>query len=263
MTAPVKLRPEMDVPPAPAAAVAEIHVETMTVVWDGDRAPFAKAFIAAQKATESVKKAASNPAFKSKYADLSHVVEGVIPALNDADIGVMQFPAFDGEMVAVTTTFLHESGSSVTGTLKLRPSKSDPQGVGSAITYGRRYSLLAMTGTAPEDDDGNAASGPRRQDPPTQSSPPRQDATKTKGPTAPVTPTLAQRADRLEAALRAQKTEDDLRKAYSLASGLCAALDDKDPERLAEIDNLYQTLLDKLAAPPKDDFGIGEDEIPF
>lgn len=57
---------------------------------------------------------------------------------------------------------LHESGSSVSSTLRLRPSKTDPQGVGSAITYGRRYSLLAMTGAAPEDDDGNAASGPRQ-----------------------------------------------------------------------------------------------------
>lgn len=136
-------------------------MELSTLVWDGDRAPFAKAFVAAQKATESVKKAATNPAFKTKYADLSQVVEGVIPALNGAGVGVLQFPSYDGELVGVATTFLHESGSSVTATLHLRPSKSDPQGVGSAITYARRYSLLAMTGAAPEDDDGNAASGPR------------------------------------------------------------------------------------------------------
>jgi hypothetical protein len=135
----------------------------LTVTWDGDRATFAKAFVAAQMATEAVKKAASNPAFKSKYADLSEVVEAVVPALNKAGIGVMQFPEFDGEWVGVTTTLMHESGASVTGTLRLRPSKSDPQGVGSAVTYARRYSLLAMTGAAPEDDDGNSASGPREQ----------------------------------------------------------------------------------------------------
>jgi hypothetical protein len=133
--------------------------------WDGDRAPLAKALVAAQKATESVKKAATNPAFKSKYADLSHVVEGVIPALNAAGVGVIQSPSYDGEMVSVTTTLLHESGSSVTGTLSMRPSKPDPQGVGSAITYARRYALLAMTGAAPEDDDGNAASQPTRKTP--------------------------------------------------------------------------------------------------
>lgn len=139
-----------------------MNAQHLTLIWDGERAPFAKAFIAAQKATEAVKKAASNPAFKSKYADLSEVVEATVPALNANGIGVIQAPGFDGEWVKVTTVFLHESGASVTGELKLRPSKTDPQGVGSAITYGRRYSLLAMTGTAPEDDDGNAASGPRQ-----------------------------------------------------------------------------------------------------
>lgn len=131
--------------------------------WDGDKATFAKAFVAAQKSMESIKKASSNPAFKSKYADLSEVVEAVVPALNDAGIGVMQFPAFDGETVSITTVFIHESGASITGTLDLRPSKTDPQGIGSATTYGRRYSLLAMSGMAPEDDDGNAASGPRQE----------------------------------------------------------------------------------------------------
>lgn len=139
----------------------------ITITWDGDRAPLAKAFVAAQKATEAVKKASTNPAFRSKYADLAGVVEAVVPALNAAGVGVMQFPGYDGELVTVTTTFLHEGGSSVTSTLALRPSKQDPQGIGSAVTYGRRYSLLAMSGAAPEDDDGNAASGPaRRADPP-------------------------------------------------------------------------------------------------
>jgi len=133
------------------------------LIWEGDRAPLAKAFIAAQKAMEAVKKAATNPAFKTKYADLSEVVEAVVPALNNAAVGVIQNPAFDGEWVTVATTFLHESGSAVTSVLRLKPSKYDPQGVGSAITYGRRYSLLAMTGAAPEDDDGNASSGPRQQ----------------------------------------------------------------------------------------------------
>lgn len=140
------------------------------LVWEGDKGAFAKAFITAQKSMESIKKASSNPAFKSKYADLAEVVEAVVPALNEAGIGVLQFPSFNGDMVSVTTILLHESGASVTGVLDLRPSKTDPQGVGSATTYGRRYSLQAMTGTAPEDDDGNAASGPRqeqqRRDPP-------------------------------------------------------------------------------------------------
>ena len=137
-------------------------------VFDGERGPFAKAFVAAQKATESVKKAASNPAFKSKYADLSHVVEGVIPALNENGIGVIQSPSYDGDLMGLTTILIHESGATCTATLHMRPSKTDPQGVGSAITYARRYALLAMTGAAPEDDDGNAASGPRTTPEPTK-----------------------------------------------------------------------------------------------
>jgi hypothetical protein len=198
-------------------------------VWEGDRAPLAKAFVTAQKATESVKKAATNPAFKSKYADLAHVVEGVIPALNAAGVAVMQSPAFDGDMVGVTTTLMHESGSTVSSTLLLRPSKSDPQGVGSAITYARRYSLLAMTGSAPEDDDGNAASGPRQEREPLRADP--------------KPPTLGERANRFEATLRGLHSRPELEKAYKLASGLLADLDQKDPERLAEINFIYEGLL--------------------
>lgn len=209
-------------------------VQVSTLVWEGDRAPLAKAFVAAQKATESVKKAATNPAFKSKYADLAHVVEGVIPALNGAGVGVLQFPAYDGDMVSVTTTLLHDSGSSVSSTLSLRPSKSDPQGVGSAITYARRYALLAMTGAAPEDDDGNAASGPRSE--------PKPEPKRTDTPA----PTLTERADRFVATLNGVKTADELRKAYALGSKLCAELDMKDPERLVEINALYARRFDDL-----------------
>ena len=202
-------------------------------VWEGDRAPLAKAFVAAQKATEAVKKANTNPAFKSKYADLAGVVEAVVPALNGAGVGVLQFPGYDGELVSIATTFIHEGGSSVTATLHLRPSKNDPQGVGSAITYGRRYSLLAMTGAAPEDDDGNAASGPRREPEKVQREEPKP-------------PTLAERANRLEATLKGVKSAVDLRKAYDLASGLCADLDASDPERLAEINTLYEARFAEL-----------------
>jgi hypothetical protein len=199
----------------------------MTVTWEGERAPFAKAFVAAQMATEAVKKAATNPAFKSKYADLSEVVEAVVPALNKAGIGVMQFPSYDGELVGLTTVLMHESGATVTGTLHLRPSKSDPQGVGSAVTYARRYSLLAMTGAAPEDDDGNSASGPRQQTAPQE---------------APKPPTLSERADRFVTTLRGLPTPAERERAYKLASKLLADLDASDPERLVEINRFYDEL---------------------
>jgi len=213
---------------------------TMTApVFDGDRAPFAKAFVAAQKATESVKKAASNPAFRSKYADLSEVVEAVVPALNNAGIAVIQSPAFDGELVGLTTILLHETGASCTATLHLRPSKLDPQGVGSAITYARRYALLAMTGAAPEDDDGNAASGPRQEP--------------AKAPqTAPKAPTLRDRAERLMATIREVETAPSLDKALNLAAGLMAELDAKDPELFVEVETLRKqreaALAERVAA---------------
>lgn len=133
------------------------------ISFTGDVAPFAKAFVAAQKATEAVKKAATNSHFKSRYADLAEVVEAVVPALNENGIGVMQSPSFDGDLVGITTVLIHESGAMAQATLHLKPNKSDPQQVGSAITYARRYALLAMTGAAPEDDDGNAASQPQGQ----------------------------------------------------------------------------------------------------
>jgi hypothetical protein len=195
------------------------------LVWEGDRAPLAKALVAAQKATDAVKKASTNSHFNNKYADLAVVVEAVVPALNDSGVAAIQSPAFDGELVSVTTMLLHESGSSLASTLSLRPSKLDPQGVGTAITDARRYALLAMTGAAPEDDDGNAASGPSE-----RPEPKRHD---------PKPPTTAERADRLEATLKAAKPED-VEKAWGLASALLAMLSVEMPERLEELTKLYE-----------------------
>lgn len=203
-------------------AVSEVRQSPL--IWEGERAPLAKALVAAQKATESIKKAATNPAFRSKYADLAHVVEGVVPALNNAGVAVLQSPANDGELVSVTTTLLHESGASVTGVLHLRPTKNDPQGVGSAITYARRYALLAMTGAAPEDDDGNAASQGR----PAQAQ-----------RVEPPQPSLSERADRVEATLKAAKPEQ-VEAAWSRAQALRDALAEEDPARLDELRKLYE-----------------------
>ena len=201
--------------------------------FDGDKGAFAKAFIAAQGAMEAVTKANENPGFKgAKYADLSAVVAAIVPALNKAGIAVLQSPAFDGEMVTITTTLLHESGATVTSDLRLRPSKSDPQGVGSAITYGRRYSLLAVAGVAPEDDDGNAASGPRQ-------APNEPKA-------APKPPTLAERAGRLSSTLKTVKTQADLERGWQLAANLRAELDQREPDILDDLNMLFAARLDAL-----------------
>jgi len=203
--------------------------------FDGDRVTFAKAFIQAQGKMEAITKASENPAFKSKYADLSAVLEAIVPALNKAGIAVLQSPAFDGEMVTVTTILIHESGASVTSDLKLRPSKLDPQGIGSATTYGRRYSLLALAGVAPEDDDGNAASGPRQQ--PVNQTPPKE---------APKPPTLAERAGRLSTTLKTVKTQVDLERGWQLAANLRAELDQREPDILADLNMLFAARLGAL-----------------
>ena len=119
----------------------------------------AAAFVKAQKAFGPALKTSTNPHFRSKYADLSNCVEAVIGALNDNGIGLMQRTYESKDGVMVETVFIHESGETMEcGLLHVPASKQDPQGYGSALTYARRYSLLAATGLAPEDDDGNSAS---------------------------------------------------------------------------------------------------------
>lgn len=210
--------------------MTEATVETMSpVTFTGEIAAFAKAFVAAQMATEAVKKAASNPHFKSKYADLAEVVEATVPALNANGIAVMQSPGYENGLVSITTVLIHESGATATGTLRLNPTKADPQGIGSAITYGRRYALLAMTGAAPEDDDGNAASAPR------------DNRLQPKAP--PVQP-LAQRKAAAIEAIRSADTPAILQRRYAQTTELRQALDQQDPEGLAELETAFAAARD-------------------
>ena len=119
----------------------------------------AAAFVKAQKEFAPALKTSTNPAFRSKYVSLDGCIEAVIDALNSNGIALLQ-PTHDCESgVTVETLFLHESGQTMSGgKLHVPASKQDPQGYGSALTYARRYSLMAACGIAPEDDDGNAAS---------------------------------------------------------------------------------------------------------
>lgn len=118
----------------------------------------ATALVQAQRAFGPALKTATNPHFKSRYADLAACVEAVIEGLNGAGIALVQRTSEDLTGVTVETVFLHESGEMLEcGKLHVPASKQDPQGYGSALTYARRYSLMAACGIAPEDDDGNAA----------------------------------------------------------------------------------------------------------
>ena len=118
----------------------------------------ATAFVKAQKAFGPALKTSTNPHFKSRYADLAACVEAVIDALNANGIGLVQVMHECNDGVIVSTTFIHESGEIIDcGKLHVPAAKHDPQGYGSALTYARRYSLMAACGIAPEDDDGNTA----------------------------------------------------------------------------------------------------------
>jgi ERF superfamily len=115
------------------------------------------ALVKAQKAFGPALKTSSNPHFKSKYADLSACVEAVIDALNENGIALIQRNIEVPSGVCIETVFVHESGEMLSsGPLHVPAAKQDPQGFGSALTYARRYSLMAACGIAPEDDDGNA-----------------------------------------------------------------------------------------------------------
>ena len=123
----------------------------------------ATAFVKAQKQFSPAIKNASNPHFKSKYADLATCVNAVIDALNDNGIALIQVTHPEENGVTVETIFLHESGEIFSaGKLTFPAPKHDPQGFMSCLTYARRGSLLAATGLAPEDDDGNAGARPPR-----------------------------------------------------------------------------------------------------
>jgi hypothetical protein len=125
------------------------------------------ALVKAQKQFGPALKSSSNPHFKSKYADLAACVEAVIEALNAHGIALMQQTRECADGVTIETVFIHESGETLaSGPLHVPASKHDAQGYGSALTYARRYSLMAACGIAPEDDDGNAAakSAPQRKE---------------------------------------------------------------------------------------------------
>ena len=115
------------------------------------------ALTAAQKQMGKAFKSANNPHFRSKYADLASVMDACMSALNDNGIAVIQ-PLGETEFGRyVDTIFLHGSGERLECKVPLIVQKEDMQGLGSAITYARRYGLMALAGIAPEDDDGNAA----------------------------------------------------------------------------------------------------------
>ena len=109
----------------------------------------------AQAEVENATKGSVNPHFKSRYADLAEVLNTVRPVFSKHGIAIIQSTGFDGGMVSVTTALVHKEGGYITCVASCTPAKTDGQGVGSATTYLRRYSLAAACAVAQEDLDGN------------------------------------------------------------------------------------------------------------
>jgi hypothetical protein len=125
------------------------------------------AFIAFQSDMPSVPKDGNNPHFKSKYATLGAITEATRPHLAKHGLGFMQWMSNRDGVQLIVTRIMHTSGQWMEDDgYILNPTKNDPQGMGSAVTYARRYTLGASLGIITEDDDdGNKASEPVKQAP--------------------------------------------------------------------------------------------------
>lgn len=125
-------------------------------------AKLAAALMVFQSEVKDPSRDGENPHFRSKYVQIDGLLAAVRPILAQHCLSVVQSTGGDGQNVTITTMILHTSGEWLkTDALTLRAQQATPQGAGSAITYGRRYSLSAALGVAwDDDDDGNAASTP-------------------------------------------------------------------------------------------------------
>ena len=117
-------------------------------------AELAKALNKFQAECSGAKKDADNPFFGSKYANLEAVINCAKSALDNNGLAVSQFPIMDQGYCGVETILMHSSGEWISNTLLLACKKQDPQAMGSAITYARRYAYQSVLGIPSEEDDG-------------------------------------------------------------------------------------------------------------
>jgi len=118
----------------------------------------AKSLAQAQGQMSGVKKNQVNPFHKNQYADLNSCLDACRELLSKNEIALIQTNEICTDGVIVVTKLVHSSGQWFSGKLFIPLTKKDAQGVGSAITYGRRYALTSMVGIAQADDDGNSIS---------------------------------------------------------------------------------------------------------
>ena len=120
----------------------------------------AAALAKAQAEVGTVTKDSENPFYKNSYASLAAVWEATRPILSKHQLSVVQMPSSDEHGYYVETQLMHSSGQWIRSRTYMKPAKDDPQGIGSLISYARRYALQAVTMICPDDDDdGEAAMG--------------------------------------------------------------------------------------------------------
>ena len=117
----------------------------------------AAALVLAQGEFEGIEKNKVNPQFKSKHSNIDAVLEAARPTLSKHGLCLIQPLSYDLDSMIITSRLIHKSGQWIEELLHIKPIKDDPQGRGSAATYGRRYAAKAMLGLADEDDDGEAS----------------------------------------------------------------------------------------------------------
>lgn len=133
---------------------------TVNATFDKPFIALSQAMVEVQGALEPVRKDGKNPQFKSRYATLDNVVEAIQPALSANGLCAIFFPKFQDELAGVALQIRHKDGATLDcGELMLPLGRSQgAQGVGSSLTYARRYMLCSVFNLAlDDDDDGNAA----------------------------------------------------------------------------------------------------------
>jgi len=111
-----------------------------------------------QQKVEAIKKDSKNPFFKSNYFDINSLLKEIKPILNELELTLIQ-PLTTIEGRPALRTILLDGNKELVNDLVILPDLQDPQKMGSAITYYRRYSIQSLLLLQAEDDDGNMASG--------------------------------------------------------------------------------------------------------
>lgn len=218
--------------------------ETITKIAD--------ALVKAQAAMKPAIKDSRNPHFNSQYADLASVWDAIRGPLTSNGLSVIQMVGSNElEKTTLTTRVTHVSGEWIESTWQIPVGKQDPQGLGSAISYARRYALAAAIGVVQEDDDGNAAMPKQTQQAEYQLK----------------HFSLADACEKLESVKTLEELESEYKKAYreaTLSKASTEALTqvkDKVKEKLGsgEVKEVRKYELKSLAKPVKKAEAIDED----